>query len=176
MPTCKACSFVFPNHVAIDGKVRNLQRRLYCLACSPFDQHRTRPIGYIPTNGLLCVCQYCGKEYTCSRGRGHTRNTCNSCVSNRRRFSIKQRAIDLLGGQCKRCGYNRSSAALAFHHLDPKEKEFNISANHCRSWNVIEKEIKKCVLLCFNCHAEEHAKWRNAFLLAGNSVGKAVIL
>ena len=29
---------------------------------------------------------------------------------------------------------------------------------HCRSWAAIEKELQKCVLLCANCHVEEHAK------------------
>lgn len=59
-----------------------------------------------------------------------------------------------LGG-CKICGYNKCLEALEFHHIDPKQKDGNIS----RITNVdrLNKEIDKCVLLCSNCHREFHA-------------------
>lgn len=68
----------------------------------------------------------------------------------------KLRAIKMLGGKCQRCGYNKCIAALDFHHAI-EEKEFNIS-KYMETWSIIEKEIEKCVLLCANCHREEHYK------------------
>ena len=53
-----------------------------------------------------------------------------------------------------KCGYNRCNRALTFHHL--RDKSFIISGSHTRSWEAILEELKKCVLLCQNCHNELH--------------------
>lgn len=75
----------------------------------------------------------------------------------RRRTEVKIKAVEYKGGKCIDCGYNRCINVLQFHHLNPKEKEFNISRNgHSRSWDRVKAEIEKCVLLCANCHAERH--------------------
>lgn len=59
------------------------------------------------------------------------------------------------GGKCKLCGYDRYMGALEFHHLDPSEKSFQLSARGCtRSIKALRAEAAKCVLLCANCHAE----------------------
>lgn len=68
----------------------------------------------------------------------------------------KQRIVDVMGGQCALCGYNRCNEALELHHLNPKEKDFDIAANPCVSWDKTSAEIKKCILLCANCHREVH--------------------
>ena len=79
-------------------------------------------------------------------------------VSRRRRL-IKQKAVDLFGGKCSRCGYNRCPQALQFHHVDPTSKKFGISDGVVRAWDVVEAELKKCILLCANCHAEHEFYW-----------------
>lgn len=79
---------------------------------------------------------------------------------NRKKLLIKrkQKAIDVLGGECKRCGYKKSIRALTFHHRNPKEKKFDIGAIKDYAWSKVLKELKKCDLLCFNCHMELHEK------------------
>ena len=58
---------------------------------------------------------------------------------------------------CELCGYKKNSAALHFHHMDPEEKEFSISQIRSSvSYEKLKKEVEKCVILCANCHAEEH--------------------
>jgi hypothetical protein len=74
------------------------------------------------------------------------------------RKKTKARLVKALGGKCNICGYDKCSNALEFHHLNPNEKDFNfgkIRANP-KSWNKIVAEVKKCVLLCSNCHREVH--------------------
>lgn len=44
MNTCKKCNNLFKTSVKIDNKFRNLKARKYCLECSPFGEHNTRPI------------------------------------------------------------------------------------------------------------------------------------
>lgn len=67
---------------------------------------------------------------------------------------IKKQAVKYMGGCCLTCGYNRCLSALHFHHLNPFEKDFNISSK--TNWNDIVFELDKCVMLCANCHAEAH--------------------
>lgn len=62
---------------------------------------------------------------------------------------------------CKICHYNKYGGALDFHHLDMKSKERRISALLWKAQSdKYKKEVKKCVLLCKNCHYEVHYKER----------------
>jgi hypothetical protein len=70
----------------------------------------------------------------------------------------KKYAIERLGGRCKICGYNKSLAALIFHHKNPKDKKFTVGHLLDHSLENLNKELDKCELLCFNCHAETHEK------------------
>ena len=69
------------------------------------------------------------------------------------------RAILEKGGKCQKCGLDLISNFFAadFHHLDPKLKSFAISDIRDKSWSVISDELKKCILLCSNCHRNEHS-------------------
>lgn len=101
-------------------------------------------------------CIICKRVYLYNRRAGHTRQKCNSCSANQRRFTLKQKCLDYKGGKCQNCSYDRCSRALSFHHLDPSTKLFSISGSHCRTWEVIKQELDKCILLCANCHMEMH--------------------
>lgn len=76
---------------------------------------------------------------------------------------LKKSAVNKLGGECINCGYKRCLAALHFHHINKWEKEFNISEKS--NWYDISCEIKKCMLLCSNCHAEIHENMLDEELL-----------
>lgn len=70
----------------------------------------------------------------------------------------KQRIIDSMGGKCQICSYHKSTRALVLHHFDPSKKELSFGAIRAnpRSWDKIVVELRKCVLLCSNCHLELH--------------------
>lgn len=75
----------------------------------------------------------------------------------KRRKKLREMARDYKGGKCQICGYKKCSRALSFHHLNPKKKDFTISAKGLtRSWAKLQEEIDKCILLCANCHMEVH--------------------
>ena len=108
-------------------------------------------VGSIPTGSTMeKQCVICEKTFK-TKGL-----KCRSCQVNLRRFSRRTDIINYLGGACYNCGYNRCYGALDVHHLDPSKKEFNISGSHTRRWAIVEEELAKCVLLCSNCHKEEH--------------------
>ena len=90
---------------------------------------------------------------------GHWR--CPKCSSERvakSRMRTKLKAVEYLGGKCCICGYNKSVCALEFHHIDPNKKEFQIGSGRCVNWEKVKEELKKCVLVCANCHREIHEK------------------
>ena len=74
------------------------------------------------------------------------------------RKNTKEKMVNVMGGCCQICGYNRSMNALEFHHIDPNEKEISFGdarANNTK-WDLLVEELKKCIMLCSNCHKEVH--------------------
>lgn len=75
-------------------------------------------------------------------------------VSNRRR-ALKLKAIEVMGGRCMICGYDKHQGVLEFHHVDAATKSFGISGGgFSRSWISMYEELKKCILVCANCRRE----------------------
>lgn len=162
MPVCAKCSSPFPYRLRIDGVLKLLQNRKYCLACSPYGKHNTRKLdGSFDRKGTgfgRLTCSRCRREYEYRRSRrvGATRQFCASCNDNIRTAKQKLRAVAYKGGRCERCSYDRCSAALEFHHRDAATKEANPGSLYRVAWARMQAELDKCILLCANCHREEH--------------------
>lgn len=64
----------------------------------------------------------------------------------------------LINKSCVLCG-ERDIRTFEFDHLDPKKKIFTISqaVRLGHSWDDVLAEIKKCRILCANCHKKETA-------------------
>ena len=58
--------------------------------------------------------------------------------------------------KCCRCSED-DVACLEFHHSDPETKENNVVRMISRSVKSVIKELKKCVVVCANCHRRIHA-------------------
>ena len=69
---------------------------------------------------------------------------------------LKQKLVDIFGGKCVKCGYDRCPAALDFHHPNPAIKEKSVCSLIDSSFDQAVEEAKKCILLCSNCHDEIH--------------------
>ena len=79
----------------------------------------------------------------------------SEAVKNWRR-KTKEFILECMGNKCVICEYAKCASALELHHLDPTKKKFSfggIRANP-KEWPVIETELKKCILVCSNCHRE----------------------
>ena len=111
-------------------------------------------------------CNKCGNDLPDSsfgkNGNG-SRSICKKCQSER----IKQGQyetrdyIQSLKVKCSKCGYNRCKEALEFHHLNPTEKDNALAQYSRRVFSpmvkkLIDNEVAKCIILCANCHREEH--------------------
>lgn len=107
-------------------------------------------------------------------------NRCKDCINFIRRNNKSQKIKDVIKAQqnrklrqdyinqyksngCSLCGYKKCLEALTFHHINKKDKLDTISNMACksRSFSMILSEIKKCIVLCQNCHHELHVNKRD---------------
>lgn len=104
--------------------------------------------------------RYCEKHGDVIFHKWQNRWRCSKCASEavqKRRDLLKFKAVEYKGGKCEICGYNKNYAALEFHHLDPSQKDFGIAqSGETRSWDEIQNELDKCIMVCANCHRELH--------------------
>lgn len=144
---CENCRNSFKTCVKIGDKLKNIGNRKYCLVCSPFGLHNTAKI--------------CSKEELSERKENRRKKNTKYARDwqNKTRKERKERLVGMFGNKCECCGYDKCIAALEFHHIDKSTKRFSLGMHGlCRKWEEILEEVKKCKLLCANCHAELHYK------------------
>ena len=76
----------------------------------------------------------------------------------------RAKIAEIHGTKCVYCGAIESKGklkALELHHPDPAGKDFNVSMRLHHSWKAIEAEVRKCILLCAQCHIVEHKRLRD---------------
>jgi hypothetical protein len=170
MNICKQCEKEFePNKMHPHQK--------YCCSKCNFkawqirNPKREKELGY---NNYLknrpdLFCKECGIKIPDDKRKNGLRYCSEKCVKNQRnrksriktqnirdKYAIWKKSIG-----CSKCGYNTCGGSLDFHHTNPEVKERRIDA---KAWiektKLYEEELKKCVLLCKNCHHEEHEKMK----------------
>lgn len=120
------------------------------------------------------ICKMCGLEKPLDefpingRGKDNHHSNCKKCmhVKLQDRFEKhREYIINMLGGKCIRCGYDKCIDALDLHHRDPNEKDFTLSQKWTYKLDKLIEEAKKCDLLCSNCHRELHYKEKHGGLV-----------
>lgn len=110
------------------------------------------------------TCPICGEKFKVDDFAQQRRKYCANCSPATNNPSIvnkamKTRVVELRGGKCEKCGYDKCIDALEFHHIDPSTKDMSLAnTGACPSFERYLAEAAKCLLLCANCHREEH--WR----------------
>jgi predicted HNH restriction endonuclease len=166
MKKCLKCNVDLPNIIVIDGKRHNICNRKFCLDCSPFKQHNTKNLNLYEIIQTKKICPSCNIEKSIDefyRRRNDTNcstycKNCTTIETTKRQRTVKQKAVNYLGGKCSICNYDKYTGALEFHHINPAEKDFNIAELKLSSFERIKPELDKCLLVCSNCHREIHGK------------------
>ena len=86
---------------------------------------------------------------------------CKKCFNKRNAQKLRNKKAQIvkeMGGKCQDCGLIEDPRIYDLHHLDPNTKDYKIG--QITTWSIerIRKEMKKCVLLCANCHRKRHFK------------------
>jgi hypothetical protein len=160
--SCRKCSKPVPKSTVVNGKKKRIPRRYYCLDCSPWGTNNRQKLEITrrpKDSNISCVC------ILCATSTGNGSSLCYTCTSRVRRYRTKKAAVELLGGKCNRCSWDRDIAGLEFHHPDDN-KEFTIGNVSNRSWKIVRTEVMKCELLCSSCHRIEHRGIRDANFLS----------
>lgn len=143
-------------HVQMDAECR-IERPEKII--NSYELFHNRPI----FTGMKLKCEICGNELN-----GRQRRFCSiKCKNGKhqlyswqhdRGMKYRNELISLAGGKCVICGYNKNTSVLHFHHIDPTTKLFQLDVRSCsnRSKEKCLVEMRKCKLVCSNCHGEIH--------------------
>ncbi|MFC1612350.1 hypothetical protein ACFL29_00690 [Patescibacteria group bacterium] len=116
-------------------------------------------------------CDYCNKNYPeddfgvalTTKNKIFRRRKCRFCYRETKK-KLRKKYRKLISDykkeqKCRDCGIN-DHRVLEFHHLDATNKDFDIGnlLNSGRGFDNIKKEIKKCIVICANCHRILHYK------------------
>ena len=124
-------------------------------------------------------CSECGIKYPLTADNFYKNKTSTDgfnylCKPCKREYSTMRRALckalwieyisNTIRCECNRCGFDVFEA-LDFHHTDPRNGDRMTTANLMqfttptgKGGDQVIKEIKKCELVCANCHRLIHAK------------------
>jgi 5-methylcytosine-specific restriction endonuclease McrA len=111
--------------------------------------------------GKISFCKKCASK----RVRGRSREVREQYIAKAKEYQERKRraALKEAGAYCQRCGYSEFSSGLAFHHVNPEEKE-NSTPLASLGMKRFMREVDKCVVLCSNCHHALHAgEWSGEF-------------
>lgn len=130
----------------------------FCHKCGSEKPHNEFNKSSSKKDGLQSSCRECQKI----TDRKSYRNSADrrKQIHDRRAevTTYNSKLIRRLKGKCgcKVCG-EREPCALDFHHVDMDTKDYNASYLRSCSTSTLRKEIRKCVVLCANCHRKVHA-------------------
>ena len=110
------------------------------------------------SDGLQIHCRDCRKSY--NKERYLKDKSFRDKVADRRN-RVRNKALTLVSRYKRFCGCficgEKEPVCLDLHHTDPSQKDADPSSLCNRSKDRLKKEIRKCVVLCSNCHRKVHA-------------------
>lgn len=103
-------------------------------------------------------CKECHQKYSKLHYNNNKSLYFKKAIRNNKKYSERNYLIisNAKSVGCKICKEN-CNACLDFHHLNGKDKLDNIAHLNKYSVKYLQKEIKKCIVLCSNCHRKLHA-------------------
>lgn len=152
--------------------VRGMKRCSCCKEYKPETEfHRNKTRG----DGLRAICKECAaqkqrdylkrnREKHNAKARAWSKDNPEKIrkqnlrnYANTRAKLLEVKIAFLEAHPCEICGESRIPC-LDFHHVNPEEKERNIS--QIRTLAIFKRESVKCIVLCANCHRILHSKER----------------
>lgn len=133
---------------------------MVCIKCGRDLQAEEFPFKSMARNIRQTTCKACLRVYAKAH---YDRNVRYYVAKAKRARPVAQDKLRRIRQEadlhCIDCGFSHP-AAMEFHHLDPSQKEGFVS--RIQSASKLRKEMKKCVVLCSNCHRIRHWNEKNA--------------
>jgi hypothetical protein len=143
MYSCSKCKNILSEENFCNNKARHNGKSAYCKNC---DNERKKT--------------YSKTEKGKIANKRRQRRVDKSKIKEYQKISRKKRQelVDEVKKKgCFLCGYNKTFIALDLHHLEEDFKVDTLSNMiYSSSLKKIEQELKKCIVLCANCHREVH--------------------
>lgn len=110
--------------------------------------------------GLASSCKECNRKKCKEYYKENKQKHILECGNLKKKYygQVKDninRLKEEVGCQVSSCN-ERESCCLDFHHLLDKESLVSKMVHNACSWSRVVVEIKKCVLVCANCHRKIH--------------------
>ena len=108
-------------------------------------------------DGVQSVCKVCARAY--HKSAYMTKYGEKTKARSKIRFESTKSWLDgfkARAGGCAVCD-EQERVCLVFHHKDPSTKSFTIGSGQNRKLDLIKEEVRKCAVICANCHAKVHA-------------------
>ena len=109
------------------------------------------------------LCFKCKQEFESTHGNQKYCKKCLKEVKKEKDTKLRERNRIFLFNfkkdkKCECCGWDKFPQVLEFHHKYEKEKINEISNLVKKQYGLktIKNEMRKCILLCPNCHRELH--------------------
>lgn len=131
----------------------------YCHRCKTYKPVEEFSKNRSKKDGLQVSCKECFKTIN---------NNSYKNESNKRKKQVRENAERIKNinreivsehknlNPCFFCG-ETEHCCLDFHHIDPTQKDKEVSLLISYSTERLKKEIDKCVVLCSNCHRKHHS-------------------
>ena len=115
---------------------------LVCKVCSIEKEDEEFPVASITKSGRAGECR-----------------KCKSIRIKKLRTEREHMLHDLFHKRCGHCGLtDEVPSFFDFHHVKTSTKIREVKQIICGSLESLMKEVKKCVMLCPNCHRRVHLK------------------
>ena len=103
-------------------------------------------------------CECCQKDIKYKNG---AIKLCVNCKRKTRRLAYRISAANYKNNECEICGLKRNTIddleIFDFHHKDKLNKSFELGDNiESKKWETVKQELDKCMMLCANCHRNQH--------------------
>ena len=140
------------------GQTNALPEKKYCPSCKKKDRARKGKLKEKRKN--LGLCSQCGNrppepnEMRCSEC-GRKDRTRRKKIMNAK----KKRAVIHKGGKCQDCGLMTEHLPVyEFHHIaNDKDRSISSMMKIRLTWDELQIELDKCIMLCANCHRIRHS-------------------
>jgi len=109
-------------------------------------------------DGLQPYCKECRKAIDANSYKASQKRRDTIVLSNTKRIDKNKKFVEKVKGKgCCKCD-ETEKCTLDFHHIKGSDKKFDIASGiQSNGLEAIKNEIRKCILVCSNCHRKIHA-------------------